>query len=48
MMIRKFGNCWLEYRDPVELISIHQIWRFAYAGIKKEPTISRYTILLII
>ena len=41
-----FGNCWVEYRDPIDLTDRpSNTWRLVYVGIKKEPTISGCTIL---
>ena len=34
-MCKEFGNCWMEYKGPIDLMGIHQTQRVAYVDFKK-------------
>ena len=41
---RKSGIQWVEYRDPIDIWTIHQTWRLFHVDIKKEPVIRGFII----
>ena len=47
-MHKKFGNHWVEYRDPIDLMDRPSNREIIYVGTKKESTTSELTILQII
>ena len=49
-MHRKFGDHWIRYRDPLDLMesTIYQTWRLAYVDIKKESIPCGLTIAILL
>ena len=41
-MHRKFGNHWVECKDPIDLWTVHQPWILVHVGIKKEQKKGTY------
>ena len=47
-MRRKSGNCWMEYREPIDLMNYPSNIGIGLCYCKKKPIISGLTILWII
>jgi hypothetical protein len=47
-MHRKFGNRWVEYRDPIDLMDRSSNMEIGLCWYQKEPTMSLVMILRII